>query len=280
MKRLAALFVWLILVCCPAAAVPVITQLGTANGTTTAVITTGATIAAGDLIIVVATNATSGVAITSVVDSGAECTTYTAYDNAATASRPTSAIYYCANAAGLASGGSITVTGSATNKIAATAFTVSGMNTVPADIHAKQVNGASGTSATSTATGTLGAKYELVVGTLALSDTSSAYNPGAGYTSVGGISSANGSAYAAYLFNCSTSTNTYAPTWTTSRAYMSNVVSFKSAAVDAICESKTNAYPVLRYGSEDGLSASKINTYFILQTIPVTQKLPFHSFPP
>jgi hypothetical protein len=285
MKRFtAALALWLLLLAGPvlgAAGTP--TQLGTANGTTTATITAGATAPVGSLVVVVISSATSNIAVTSVVDSALNCTTYTALDNTAVASRPTVAVFYCANiASALTSGvGTITVTVPSTDKIAATAFYVTGMTATPADVSGKQVNGASGSSATSTTTGARAQKYELIVGGLALAGTSSAFTPTTGFTSIGGLSSANGSAYAAYMFSCATTSQAWAPTWTTSNAYMSDVVSFKIAADDAICSSKTNAYQILQYGTAGQISASKTNAYIVLQAFtPATAKGFFHSFPP
>jgi hypothetical protein len=275
-KLLARLLtIWLTLVPSLAlSAAGTVTQLGTAASTTTAVLTTGATINAGDLVVVVATVATTGVAVTSVVDSALECTTYTAMANAPITSRPTSAVFYCANAAGMAGGGTITATVASTDKIAITAFSLSGMSSTPADVSANQVNGASGTSATSTATGTRAQKYELIVGTLALAGNSSAFTPTTGFTNIGGTASgATGSVYAAYLVTCATATQAWAPTWTTSSAWMSNVVSFKVGADSAICASKTNTYDVLTAGAAGQISASKLNTYIVLQAAPTNHNL-------
>lgn len=242
------------------------TQLGTGNGTTTAVITTTAAAPTGSLVVVVVSVLTSNIAVSTVVDSALNCTTYTALDNTPVASRPTVAVFYCANTgSNLAIGATITVTVPSTDQVAATAFALSGMSTTPADIHAKQVNGASGTTATATPTGTLGSTYEVVVGALALNGTSSAFTPNAGFFSIGGVSSANGSAYAATLVACTTATVSFTPSWTTSRAYMSDVVSFKFAAADTQCGSKHNAYSVLQIGVPAAVNSTKLNMYAILQ---------------
>ncbi len=269
------------------------TQLGTCSGTTTCVITTGAAAPAGSLIVVIAAVGTSNIAVTSVVDSAVNCTTYTALDNSAVASRPTVAVFYCANVA-LANGGTITVTIPSTDVTSATAFAIGGMSTTPADIHAKQVNGASGTTATSTSTGTLSQSYEVIVGALALNGTSSAFTPGSTFTSIGGVSNADGSAYAAYQATCSTVGQAFVPSWTTSRAYMSDIVSFKVSTNDSECASKTNAYGVLQYGVaaseavskanayavlQYGQGVSKLNAYVVLVPSRNANKLTFHSFP-
>src|SRR4051812_46928376 len=105
----------------PALAGITTTQLGTGTGTVTAVITTGASTPTGSLIVVVVNVGTLGIAATSVVDSAVNCTTYTALDNAATASRPTLAVFYCANTGSvLGSGATITVTVPATDVVTAT----------------------------------------------------------------------------------------------------------------------------------------------------------------
>jgi hypothetical protein len=297
LRRLAAAALLALLWASPAAALigtPV--QLGTASGTTTAVITTGATAAPGSLIVVVVATATSNVTVTSVVDSQGNCSGYTALDNAPTASRPTNAIFYCANTGNnLASGQTITVTVPSTNLVSATAFYVSGMSSTPADKNGNQVNGTTNTAATSTATGTLSQSYELVVGTLALDGTSSAFTPHGNFTSIGGVSNADGSAYAAYQVLCGTATQAFAPTWTTSRVYMSNVVSFKASSANQMCVSKLNAYDVLQYGIANNItvskanayivlsyatSVSKLNAYIVLSSTGITPKPFFHSFPP
>jgi hypothetical protein len=281
------------------AAIGTPTQLGTASGTTTAVITTGADAPVGSLTIAVVAVGTSNIAVTSVVDSQSNCISYTALDNAPVASRPTVAIFYCATTStDLASGQTITATVPSGDKVTITAFAVGGMASSPADVHSKQVNGASGTSATSTSTGTLAQSYELVVGGLALASTSSGFAPGGQLIAIGGLSNANASAYAAYQINCTNGTIAFAPIWTTSNAYMSDVVSFKIAAANAQCASKTNAYEILNYGTSgqqsvsktnayevlsygnaEEQSLSKTNAYIVLQTLGPPREFP-HSFPP
>lgn len=278
----------------PASASVTATNLGTGNGTTTAVITTINAAPSGSLIVVVVSVATTGVAVTSVIDSSANCTTYTAADNTAVASRPTVAEFYCPNVA-LASGHTITVTVASADKVAATAFALSGMATSsPLDVSGKLSNGASGTSATSVATGTLAAAPEVIVGALALVGTSSAYAPGLTFSSIGGVSSANGSAYAAVQYTCTTTGQASVPSWTTSNAYMSAVLSFKVAASDSECTSKLNAYALMSYASGSTLDMSKTNAYGVLQYATSSSKmnayfillgkagasgLPFHVFP-
>lgn len=270
------------------------TQLGTGTGTTTAVISLTAGAPIGSLVQVWVNVGTLGIAATSVVDSKLNCTTYTALDNAATASRPTVATFYCVTTVLLSIGDTITVAVPSTDIVTATAFATSGMNAVPADIHAKQVNGASGTTATTTSTGTLGSTYELVVGGIALTATTSAFVPGGGFTSIGGTSGANGSIYTAFQIACTTASVSFTPSWVTSRAYMSNVVSWKFAAADTQCDSKTNAYHVIQFGPPAVESASKVNAYAVLQYASSmskvneyailtpnanANKLPFHVFP-
>ena len=49
---------------------------------------------------------------------------------------------------------------------------------------------------------------------------------------------------------------------------MSNIVTFKAAALDAFCASRINTYDILNDDTAASFSASKINTYFILQSLP------------
>jgi hypothetical protein len=315
--RLTRLLVFLCaVVLAPSAALAVAgspVQLGTANGTTTAVITTSADAPVGSLI-VVASVATNAIAVSSVADNVSNCSSaYTALDNATVASRPTIAVFYCPNTANdLAIGKTITVTVPSTDKVAATAFALGGMATSPADTHAHSSNGASGTSATNVSTGTQGQAYELIVGALALGSTSSAFTPGGQFSSIGGLSSSNGSAWAAWTISCSTVGQSFAPSWTTSNAYMADIVSFKVASANGPCVSKTNAYEILNYGVANagavsktnayavmnygvansgavsktnayailqyGPNVSKTNAYIVLQSTFVP-KMPFHSFP-
>ena len=181
-------------------------------------------------------------------------------------------MFYCVTTADLPNGGTITVAVPSTDTVSATAFALSGMNATPVDTHAHTSNGASGTSATSVATGTLAQSYEVVVGGLALAGTSSAFNPGT-LTSIGGVSATGQSVWAAYQIACSTVTSAFAPSWTTSRAYMSDVVSFKVATNDYQCSSKDDAYTVLQYGQLASASMSKTDAYVVLQYGTTDSKL-------
>lgn len=244
MKKILVLLA--LLLASPAAATPAITQLGTANGTTTAVITTTANVAAGDLVVVVATNGTNNTALISVVDSAANCTTYTVATstNVPVAARPTNAIFYCTNSGALASGGTITVTGGALEKIAATAFTVSDMATSSVLDITNTINGASNvTSSPGITPATLSQNYNLFLGTLSLGNSSGGILSVPGLANIGGISSGNGSAYSYYLFTCTSVSGTNATfNWTSTRAYMSSVAIFKANSAPSNCA--TNKFPL------------------------------------
>lgn len=90
--------------------------------------------------------------------------------------------------------------------------------------------GATGTGTTaSVATGTLGQAAELVVGAAATTGSNSAYASNSPFTDLTAAAIAGDQMRWGFDIVAATTTVTYAPTWTTSRAFGANVWSFKGA---------------------------------------------------
>lgn len=127
----------------------------------TLVLTLGAAVSAGDLILVVSVNHnTTTVVPSGVVDSGG----VNAYTPVTVANSGGSGamLAYCGNAGALAINDTITITWPSTRNVAAIAYKVSGAATAPFDVSATNP-GASSTSLTTTATATTAQANELVM---------------------------------------------------------------------------------------------------------------------
>lgn len=204
-------------------------QLGTAGGgaSATYVITTGVDCPAGSLIVIGVARSSATETISSIVDTAGN--TYTnAQDISGTAVRL--GVRYCPGCLHLSAGSTITVTLSDALAIGAiSAFYIPGMvqNTTALDAAPSGTTGIAATSASAVATGTLAQSAEVIVGTLATAGATSAFAPGTGFTSIGGLSQTGVSINLAYQVVASTSTVSFAPSWTTAANYANDVVSFK-----------------------------------------------------
>lgn len=197
------------------------------NTVTSLVITTGANAPAGNLICVaIIGSATLNTA--TVTDSASNTYTLTAAKTWNTANRLF--IAYCANPVLLSSGQAITVSWTGVARAAVEAISVSGLLTVaPIDVSGAGTAG-TGTS-DSIATGTLGAANEIIIALTGLANTTAGYTPGGSFTSLTAPTQGNNSTLLwAYQIVAATTTVSYAPSWTTSRAFGSNVYSFKAPA--------------------------------------------------
>jgi hypothetical protein len=216
--------------------------LGTDTGSTSVSILIGAAVNAGDLIVVVLKVANSAT-ITTASDTAGD--TFSIGDNTAAVR---SKYVYVANAAGMAAGSNITVNFSASASASAVAFAVSGIaNASPVD-KTNNIATGTGTSATSVSTGTLAQADELVIGILANSTNITAFVPGGSFTTI----STSTVLSTAYQIVASTAAVSWAPSWTSSTTYDSDVISFKGAAASVIttaeiaCAAQTVAEEPLR----------------------------------
>lgn len=203
-------------------------QLGAAasSGTSTTVITTSGAITAGDLAVVLVEESSS-ITVSGVADSAGN--TYTAGTAIVSGTRLIQP-FYKPNAAAMSSGGTITVTRSASTGVGyAAAISVSGMDTSsPIDI---QTAGSVGTATGYTlATGTLGQADELLVCFTYLSSGSGdTYVQPSGFTANTAASDGTNVLRSGYLIVSSTTTTSPHPTWGVSRTYLGQVISFKAS---------------------------------------------------
>lgn len=205
---------------------PVQLGAGTSSGTSTTVITTSGAITAGDLAVVLVEESSS-ITVSGVADSAGN--TYTAGTAIVSGTRLIQP-FYKPNAAAMSSGGTITVTRSASTGVGyAAAISVSGMDTSsPIDI---QTAGSVGTATGYTlATGTLGQADELLVCfTFLSSGSGDAYVQPSGFTANTAASDGTNVLRSGYLIVSSTTTTSPHPTWGVSRTFLGQVVSFKAA---------------------------------------------------
>ena len=204
-----------------------VTNLGTNtfSAVTTVNITTTATSAAGGAILVVLSLAASSAWTCS--DSGGN--TYIALaDNLYNTNRHLM-MFYIANNALLASGGTITIswTTSAAGKCAA-CYLAGAATVSPVDVIGTKATGTATSSTVST--GTLAQSDELVVGIVSQTSDPGTWTEASGFTAINNPTAATGdNPRWAYQVVASTASVTYAPSWLTSRAYGTNVYSFKAA---------------------------------------------------
>jgi hypothetical protein len=196
--------------------------VSTSSGATLAITTINA-VAAGSAIILWWALTTGFQSVTGVVDSGG-VNVYTTFTTPGTAGTSPCGGAYCANAAALASGGTITATLSTTLlRIGISAITVPGMdirqNMVFDARDQATLNGASATAATSISTPSLSSNNELVTAVL----WTAAVAPGVisntpGFTAIGGTTS--GAVLLPYYQIVTTGAATaWAPTWVTAASW-------------------------------------------------------------
>lgn len=237
---LSALLLWT--VAAPAkAAIGTPTYLGGAsdatNTVTTITITTGASAPAGNLIVVAVLGQVGIATSPTVTDSALNTYTLTAAKTWSGSNKLY--IAYCENPVLLSSGGTIVVAWTGVARVAAAAASVSGLATASAiDISGAGTTG-TGTS-DSIATGTLAQASEIIFGITGLANTSAGYAP----TGVTNILTAptqgnNSTMLWAYEIVSATTGVTYAPAWTTSRTFGSNVYSFKAPGATSVKGSLT-----------------------------------------
>lgn len=238
MKRLAALFVGVIALVWAqgALAAIVVTKLGTVGATasaTTAVITTSAAVAAGDMEICIV-GLINGDFSPTVISSASDGTNSM---SAVTGTLETSSSTYINmvakyNASAVSSGATITITflNSQGNRMVG-CYTVSGLTTTPADQSNIAQN--AGSTTPSVATGTLAQAAEVVFGAVNV-DGSSTYTEASGFSTLDAMAAGGiGTVHTAYEIVAATTAVTYAPTLGTSREWSANIASFKGAAAAA-----------------------------------------------
>lgn len=197
------------------------------NTVTTLVITTGATASAGNAILVAIIGGSAVITSLVVTDSAGNTYALTVSNSWGGGNRELMA--YCANPALLSSGGTITLTWTGAARVGAAAVSVSGLGlTTPLDITGAGTTG-TGTS-DSIATGTLTQANEIIIAVTALSNTSAGYAPGGSFTTLTApTQGVNCTLLWSYQIVAVATTVTYAPSWTTSRTFGSNVFTFKQA---------------------------------------------------
>lgn len=211
-------------------------QLGAvsaAAGAATLVLTTTTDGPVGSLIVLGTRTGSAASVLSSVADSAGN--TWTVLDAGSSVTNIPGCAYAKNSSVDLPSGGTITATFSGTaGTKSVEAFYITGCdNTAPADAH-NQTSSGTATSATSVATGTLAQADEIVLGLAGLGNTSGGFTGDAAFTNIGNTDTTNGGLFAAYKIVASTASQAWVPTWTTSRNYGSNVVSFKGAASVAL----------------------------------------------
>jgi hypothetical protein len=178
-------------------------NLGQANASTSVVITTGASVSAGDTI-VVSIAVQNSATISSVVDSAGN--NY-ASDKSASQGSEQGYIYRCANVLALASSGTITVSSNASNATAA-AISISGIT------NALDASGTgTGNSSTPSASATNVTADAIFVGAVAFNTGAVLTQPGGSWNALTGKTGTGGADLAwAYQIVAATGSKTYNPT--------------------------------------------------------------------
>lgn len=204
--------------------------LGLTNSTASAtgVITTATNdCPVGSTIILAAAYTTIADTLSGVADSGGNAW-QTPVDNTTATTVGIGFAYALNTAHDLPIGGTITATfGGATNS-QVRAICVQGLALAAAlDAHNHTATGTAA-SATSVATGTLSQANEFVLGMLGTAATAAGYTPGVGYSNYSTGNTNAPSITMSFKTVFATTSATYAPGWTTSTNYVSNIVSFKA----------------------------------------------------
>jgi hypothetical protein len=102
------------------------------------------------------------------------------------------------------------------------------------DTHNHSASGTSATTATTVNTGTLAFGYEVILGGLVTATASAAQSCNAPTGLISGSSSVNGSFILCGVAVVGTGSQSFAPSWTNSRNYVSDVISFKPRATSLL----------------------------------------------
>lgn len=199
------------------------------TGATTGVITTAANdCPVGSTIVLAAAYATTASTLSTVADSAGNVW-QTPVDNTAGASVGVAFAFAYNTTVDLPIGGTITATFAGSTNSQTRAMCVSGLFPAAAlDTHNHTATGTA-TTATSVATGTLAQANELIFGELATAATASGYTPGGGYSNYATTNTNAPSVTLSFKSVAATTTVTFAPGWTSSSNYVSNILSFKGA---------------------------------------------------
>jgi hypothetical protein len=142
------------------------------------------------------------------------------------------AVVYCPNCTALGSGSTLTGNWTGTSNIvgASATYATSAATTSPVDaIPATIQSGTSVTSATSISSGTLAQADELLIAWLGVGGGNTGITPGGSWTTIGRVAQGNTSLNPAYQVVSATAAVAWAPTWSGSAGYKSQLVSFKGA---------------------------------------------------
>lgn len=233
MRRLAvALFALLALLWAQTAAAAIgFTAMGSTSGSASSlVLTVTNSCPAGDIVVAMAVWETISVSANALSDSGSN-TWSSNIDTNATSGLRASMLSYSVLTTGL-TGGTSTITfpfSASQSSGAVGAMCITGAVVTTLDTHNNIVNGIASTTATTVSTGTLGNATEAVVGLIA-TNTGTSYSCGGSFSLEtnhnGGVSAGIAMCAQAVSSNASVS---FAPSWTNSSTYISNVVSFMPA---------------------------------------------------
>jgi hypothetical protein len=235
-KRFLGLILFGLALCWAAPAAAVVgTPVNVAHATTTSALNSiGAssyTVAAGQAVIAIVNGASAMSGTPSCADG---FNTFTATAMVSGGSAGKMFLCYCPNPVAVTAG-TLTATWTGAVKAEIAIFQVPGLNlTAPLDVTAAVQ---SGTSAANTpispAVSTPVAANEFVIAMTVTAGTASTFTDGAGVWNVltgAGIGSSNNELHPSYQVTASTGAVTYAPSWVTSRVYMSDFWSFKAAS--------------------------------------------------
>lgn len=195
-------------------------------------VTTLATIATGDFILIVVGNSTSGQAITAVTDPAGNTYTIVAGGGSTAIS-----FAYCANATGFAAG-AVAITFGGTSRHSAQIFSVSGMSLVTATVRDTNATpatttGTSNPAATSQTTGARAQAASLLIGALyTAGNDPGTFTPGGSFTALGGTT-ATDFLKTAYQIVSDANPVAWAPAGTNNVVYRSSVQIFRAPTPSA-----------------------------------------------
>lgn len=211
------------------------TSIGTVNtagNTSSIVITTTAAILAGNLVVVAVQIPSNALRTVSSVSDGTN--TYSLAKSLNDGANYAVELWYCANAAAVNPGASLTITlsGATTgsNGYAAQAFQVNGVALVsPLDVTSSQN---ATTASPTTTTATLAQSVEIAFGVSYRVVGTNTYTEASGFTNLDTTTTIGGSAgraALAYRITAATTAVTYAPTWSGSAVTLTILATFKGA---------------------------------------------------
>jgi hypothetical protein len=185
----------------------------------TALTVTGTSIAGNAIFVTVGVS--SGNSATSIADS--QSNSYTRIDTFSASSTPGIAFFWCGSAKALASGvDTVTPTISA-GTCDISVVTITGGQGLQIDKHG--INDSNTGVSTSLSTGTLTYASNVIIGFAVAINLFGTYTQASGFTGLNGASTSTISLNPARLVQTNSNSVTYAPSWTSSRAYRSLLIS-------------------------------------------------------